>query len=227
MNTVSISKKQPREIIRDKLIELGMSMRDASLTIGKNPAYLQQYLDRGAPKELPRATRGQLGKLLRIPPSTLEEPNVEAVLAKKPRTPRSLRPFRPGSDLIPVLGLAEGGEEGWSIWNGDTVAFVDRPPALGREAKAYALFVTGSSMIPRYYPKETIYASPSRAITIGAFVVVQLRAPKEGEAPRALVKRLAKRLSNKIVLEQFNPPRTFDISVNDIVSMHRIVGAAE
>ena len=42
-----------------------------------------------------------------------------------------------------------------------------------------------------------------------------------------MIKRLVKRTGSKIVLEQFNPPRTFEIKAADIVSIHRVVGSGE
>jgi phage repressor protein C with HTH and peptisase S24 domain len=57
--------------------------------------------------------------------------------------------------------------------------------------------------------------------------MVQLRAKAEGEPPPALVKRVAKKTGVKYVLEQFNPPRTFDIPIAEVVSIHRIVGSGE
>jgi len=223
---VSSKRNQPRDIIRAKLTEQHLSMKDASLAIGKNHAYLQQYFERGAPSELPRDTRERLARTLGVAAHDLVELSAPYAATAK-QTATFVRPFRPGTDLIPVLGLAEGGEEGWSIWNGDTVAYVERPPSLRGATKAYALHVIGSSMEPRYYANETIHAHPSKAITVGAFVVLQIRATEEGVPPRALVKRLVKRLSSKVVLEQFNPPRTFEIATKDIVSMHRIVSSAE
>ena len=201
-------------------------MKEASLAMEKNHAYLQQYLERGAPSELPRDAREKLARILGLAAHDLVESSApSASTPKKPAT--FVRPFRPGTDLIPVLGLAQGGEEGWSIWNGDTVAYVDRPPSLRGATKAYALHVVGSSMEPRYYANETIHAHPSKPITVGAFVVLQIRAREDGEPPRALVKRVVKRLASKIVVEQFNPPRTFEIATKDIVSMHRVVSSAE
>jgi len=42
-----------------------------------------------------------------------------------------------------------------------------------------------------------------------------------------VIKRLAKRTGAKIVLEQFNPPKTFEIKSADMVSIHRVVGSGE
>src|SRR5260370_23417011 len=82
-------------------------------------------------------------------------------------------------------------------------------------------------MEPRYHPGELIFMHPGRPITAGCYVMVQLRAKAEGEPPPALVKRLAKKTGIKYVLEQFNPPRTFDIQIAERVSIHRIVASVE
>jgi phage repressor protein C with HTH and peptisase S24 domain len=58
-------------------------------------------------------------------------------------------------------------------------------------------------------------------------VLVQLRTKTEAEAPPVMIKRLTAKTRMKIVLEQFNPVRLFDIALNDVASMHRIVGSGE
>jgi phage repressor protein C with HTH and peptisase S24 domain len=62
---------------------------------------------------------------------------------------------------------------------------------------------------------------------VGSYVLVQVKAKHEGEPPGALVKRLARRTAQKIVLEQFNPPKTFEVPIKDVVSIHRVVGSGE
>jgi hypothetical protein len=56
--------------------------------------------------------------------------------------------------------------------------------------------------------------------------MVQLRARAEGEPPPA---RQAPGEENRrqIRPEQFNPPKTFDIQIAEVVSIHRIVGSGE
>ena len=130
-------------------------------------------------------------------------------------------------DRIPVLGTAEGGEEGWALWNGDVIDHVPRPPSLLGAPNAYACYVTGTSMEPRYHPGELIYVHPGKPVTIGSYVLVQARPRAEGEPPRAVVKRLAKRLAMKLVLEQYNPPKTIEVQTKDVVSIHRIMGSGE
>ena len=92
---------------------------------------------------------------------------------------------------------------------------------------AYAVYVVGASMEPRYHPGEVVHIHPGRPVDVGAYVLVQRRPKANGEAPLAVIKRLAKRTGAKIVLEQFNPPKTFEIRTADIVSLHRVVGSGE
>jgi len=82
-------------------------------------------------------------------------------------------------------------------------------------------------MEPRYHRGETVYIHPDKPVTVGSYVWVQLRTKTEGEPPPALIKRLAKRTGTRIVLEQLNPAKLFDIAVNDVLFMHRIVGSGE
>jgi phage repressor protein C with HTH and peptisase S24 domain len=131
------------------------------------------------------------------------------------------------SEKLKVLGMAECGPDGWSLWNGDVIDMVDRPTSLAGVASAYAVYVVGASMEPRYYPGELVLIHPGKPVTLGAFVLVQKKPRHDGDPPLAVIKRLIKRTGTKITLEQFNPARTFDIRNDDIVSIHRVVGASE
>ncbi len=75
-------------------------------------------------------------------------------------------------------------------------------------------------------PGELVHIHPGKPLTIGAYVLVQRR-PKDGDTPAAVIKRLIQRTGSKIVLEQFNPHKTFEIRADDIVSIHRVVGSGE
>jgi phage repressor protein C with HTH and peptisase S24 domain len=103
----------------------------------------------------------------------------------------------------------------------------DRPPSLAGAPDGYATTVTGTSMEPRYHPGEMIYVHPDKHVTVGSYVLVQLRTKTQGEPPPTLIKRLANKTATTIVLEQFNPAKLFDIARKDVVSMHRIVGSGE
>ena len=129
-------------------------------------------------------------------------------------------------DLIRVLGMGDGGD-GWEMWNGDTVAMVPRPESLRGVLNAFAVYVQGDSMEPRYYAGELLYVHPGKPVTPGSFVLVQMHPQKEGEGPRAMVKRLKRRGPTRTTLEQFNPQKTFELKNSEIKTIDRIVGSGE
>jgi len=143
-----------------------------------------------------------------------------------PRSPlRAPAPI--ANDRMQVLGMAECGPDGWSLWNGDVIDMIARPANLAGVPGAYAVYVVGASMEPRYHPGELVHIHPGKPLTVGAYVLVQRRPKNDGDPPLAVIKRLARRTGSKIVLEQFNPPKSFEIKSDDIVSIHRVVGSGE
>ena len=216
-----------REIIRQKIQEQGLSMGDLSKNVlGRNHAYLQQYLERGVPAKLPEDMRLLLAPALGIDEEELREhPRSVPKPPRAPDAPVSRNTYET-HDRLKVLGMAECGPDGWSLWNGDVIDMVDRPANLRGVPGAYAVYVVGASMEPRYHPGELVHIHPGKPLTIGAYVLVQRR-PKDGDTPAAVIKRLIKRTGSKIVLEQFNPHKTFEIRADDIVSIHRVVGSGE
>jgi phage repressor protein C with HTH and peptisase S24 domain len=174
---------------------------------------------------LPEEARERLADLIGVAPDTLRFGGPPSQATARPPYLR-LPPASP-VDRIPVMGVGEGGGEGKSLWNGEIVDYVARPPALAGAPNGYATYVIGSSMEPRYHPGELIYVHPGKPVTAGAYVLVQLKPPHEGDPPLALIKRLVKKTGNRVVLEQFNPSKQFEVSARDIVSIHRIVGSGE
>lgn len=204
-------------------------MKEVSTQIGRNHAYLQQFLERGVPATLPEITRGKLAIILGVTEDALRGPS-PALGGRSPpmNKPQTLAlPMSGATDRIPVLGMAECGVDGWSLWNGEIVDWVPRPANLIGAQQAYAVFVVGSSMEPRYFPGEVVFIHPGRPVTQGAFVLVQIKPKEQGEAPRAVIKRLVKRSGTKWILEQFSPAKTFEVKADEIVSIHRVVGSGE
>jgi phage repressor protein C with HTH and peptisase S24 domain len=129
--------------------------------------------------------------------------------------------------MLPVLGEAAGGEDGEYVFNGQIMDYAACPPALANVPNAYAVFMDGVSMIPRYYPREICYVHPSRPLRRDDHVVVQVRAREEGMPPRGFVKKFAGWKGNRLVLEQYNPPQEIIFSRDDVVSVHLIILSGE
>ena len=153
--------------------------------------------------------------------------------------------FNPGElpRDVPVLGTAAGAEleiaaGGKSLKiektlvEAEPVAYVRRPPAMERNRRIYALYITGSSMEQRFRPGDLVYVDPRRAPHVGEDVIVQLIAEARPDADPAevvsvLVKQLVRTTATHYELAQHNPPLTFRISKAQVTEIHRIIPLAE
>ncbi len=141
---------------------------------------------------------------------------------------------------LPIYGTALGAPrnlEGHAVEQtmlntGYGVGFIPRPSILRNVKDAYALYVQGSSMSPRFDPGETLVVTDGRLRPprIGDDVVVYMRDMEEDDGQRScavLVKRLVRRSASFIELEQFNPPLVFRVDVAHVVRLDRVVPWAE
>ncbi len=128
------------------------------------------------------------------------------------------------AQAVPLLGFAEAGsggffdDGGFPVGKGwDEIAF----PAVHDE-HAYALEISGDSMMPAYRDGDVIIVSPAAPIRRGDRVVAKT---KNGEV---MVKELKRRSSKSVELKSINsehPDRT--IPVSDLVWIARIVWASQ
>ena len=63
--------------------------------------------------------------------------------------------------------MAQCGPDGWSLWNGDMIDIVPPPASLAGVPNAYAVYVVGASMEPRYYQGELVMIHPGKPVTAG------------------------------------------------------------
>lgn len=125
---------------------------------------------------------------------------------------------------VPLIGLAQAGRAGYfddagfpvgSGW--EEVAFPDFS-----DAHAYALEITGDSMLPVYRDGDHILVSPSGNLRRGDRVVVKTRA---GEV---MAKQLGRLTAQQIELKSFNPAysdRSFPLA--EIAFVHRIIWVSQ
>ncbi|MGB0670897.1 MAG: S24 family peptidase [Rhodospirillales bacterium] len=125
---------------------------------------------------------------------------------------------------VPLIGLAQAGAQGYfddagypvgGSW--DEIPF----PDLG-DPQAYALEITGDSMEPVYRDGDVVVVSPAGNIRRGDRVIVKTA---DGEVMAKVLKR---RSARRIDLGSFNPAHDDrDLSVDDILFMHRILWASQ
>ncbi len=123
---------------------------------------------------------------------------------------------------IPVYGQAVGGMDGEFVMNGDRLEDVFAPPSLSSVAGAYAVYVAGESMEPRYFDGEIVFVNPVKRVRRGDFVVAQIQAEEHG--PKlAYVKRFVRWNSQVLVLSQYNPEKELHFAAEHVVSVHLVV----
>jgi phage repressor protein C with HTH and peptisase S24 domain len=125
---------------------------------------------------------------------------------------------------LPLIGFAEAGaggyfdDGGFPVGKGwDEIAF----PAVNDE-HAYALEISGDSMMPAYRDGDVIIVSPAAPVRRGDRVVVKT---KGGEV---MVKELKRQTAKQVELKSLNadhPERT--LSLDDVVWVARIVWASQ
>ena len=128
------------------------------------------------------------------------------------------------AQAVPLIGFAQAGvggffeDGGFPVGKGwDEIAF----PAVTDE-HAYALEISGDSMLPAYRDGDVIVVSPAAPVRRGDRVVAKTR---KGEV---MVKQLKRRTSKSIELQSINsehPDRT--LAVSDVVWIARIVWASQ
>lgn len=139
---------------------------------------------------------------------------------------------------IPVYGTAMGtyktGGEGPEVEQtcvdpSDTIDHFTRPPGFSSTLHIYGLYVTGTSMEPRWDSGDPLYVHSKRPPAIGDDVVVYLVAPQGSDEvlEAVLIKRLVKQSASFVELEQFNPPLTFRIDRRRIKAIHRVISKRE
>lgn len=122
---------------------------------------------------------------------------------------------------LPVLGMAQAGKHNTLIITETPVSFIDRPPNLVGNNGAFAVWVAGKSMEPRFRIGEVIYINPAKPVDIGCYVLVELL---DGSA---YVKELIKQTQTKVILRQYNPAKDLEIASTEVKNIYRVVGCSE
>lgn len=88
---------------------------------------------------------------------------------------------------------------------------------------AYAVYVTGDSMAPRFEQGDILFVNPKQAPKIGDYVIVQLKGRDAGEQGPAFIKRLVKMNSDAVVCHQYNPDKDIAYRRAEVREVHRIL----
>lgn len=125
---------------------------------------------------------------------------------------------------LPLIGLAQAGSGGFFDDGGFPAGIgwdeVELPGVA--DANAYALSISGDSMLPVYRPGDVIVVSPAAPVRQGDRVVVRSR------NGAVMAKLLLRRTARLVELVSLNPDfPTLRFLTGDIFWMHRIVWASQ
>lgn len=199
-----------REFIIEEAERRGAALSDWSKAIGKNHAYLQQFISRGVPNELPEKARKALAKAMNVPEARLQssgfsEDGTEYV------PDVSLDDPRPADGILEIdvrAGLGGGGSmEGREVRHDGDYADPVKPEAWkfptrfmreelrAPESRVIILETDGDSMYPTIGSGERVIVdtglrvpSPDGIFALrdrfGNIVVKRLQVLRSGDPPR-------------------------------------------
>ncbi len=208
--------------------QAGLTMRTVSDALGWSLTRYQHYEDRYKrrflPFELARdleaifvphgVESGAVLQLAGIEPGASPSQGREAVT-------RPVATIGPAQRDLPVMGAVRGDGDGFLFNAGQPTEFVERPANLRGVFNAFALYMDGDSMEPRYYAGELVYVNPNRPLTRHCFVAVELN------SGQGLIRQFLRRSETELVLHQFNPAKDLHIKSGDVRKVYRITGAVE
>lgn len=190
----------------------GMTASGLARKAGLDPTTFNRSKRQGPDGRLRWPSTESLAKILHATSATLDE--FMGLLTSRPESARR----------IPLIGMAQAGDGGFFDDAGfpagagwDEIVF----PHIADE-NAYALEISGESMLPAYRDGDVVIVSPNSPVRRGDRVVMKTR---EGEV---LAKELKRRTAKTIELRSINPEhpdRAFDIK--DVQWIARIVWAAQ
>jgi SOS-response transcriptional repressor LexA len=214
------------KILRD---QAGLTMRAVSESLGWSLTRYQHYEDRFKRKFLPFELARALdllfaqhgiaaGEVLALAGvSQAQSAPSRLVGAKGPASAHSIA----ANYDLPVLGELRDVADDFTFNSAAPKAFVERPGHLKGAANAFALYVVGEAMEPRFYAGELVFVDPNRPLTRHCFVAIEMA---DG---RGLIRQFVRRGESEAIVRQFNPDKQAHLKPVDVRRMCRIVGSME
>lgn len=167
---------------------------------------------------------GRISKALRCDPRDLISPpgHSDQPQDRLRRSPDASEPMDTARDLPVRSALAGTSAGAIFIDMGKVIDLARRPPGLAGARDAYAFYMVGDAMWPRFGDGDLIYVHPHLPVHQGDDVVVHLRGGKASPA-EIMVSRLILRDAERLVVRQFDSAATREVPMADISAVHKIM----
>jgi hypothetical protein len=123
-----------------------------------------------------------------------------------------------GNEPIPIRSAARGGRDQEMFLADGPIGYTPRPANLSGVRGAYAIYMIGDSMEPRYEQGWLLHVNPFKPPTRGRDVVVY----KKGDA--VLIKQFVRWEGEALVLQQLNPAQELRVPREEVMECHLVVG---
>ena len=202
----------------------GRTQADLARHLGLPPSAVSRLLRGERQVKLLEAV--QIAQFLGVPQEEVSRhvggPDAPPEPARRGRPPRQPAPVALPSqrrDTMPIRsGARGGGNEREMFLQDGPIGQTSRPANLAGVRDAYAIYMTGGSMEPRYEQGWLLHVNPLKPPIRGRDVVVY----KKDQS--VLIKQFISWNDKELVLRQFNPEEILRIAREDVVECHRIVG---
>jgi phage repressor protein C with HTH and peptisase S24 domain len=218
--------------------ERGTDLKNASLAIGRNAAYLHQYITRGIPKVLPEDAREALAALLGVPDSEIRPPPEPGARLPPAETPEMAPPRRraraslDGFAAIPELdvrasagagALNDGLEDAKATWLFSETMI--RHEFRARPEDLRVITIDGDSMEPLLSSGDRILVDTSQRVPVppGIFVIWD---------GMGVVAKRVEHIPNSepatVVIKSVNPDyQTYERGAEEVHMIGRVIWAAK
>lgn len=220
-----------RELVQQMLAETGLTLTELARRAGVSSTTLTRFMNKDVKHTLSMSTLGKLSVASGVSvPMGMALPGAAGAAAARPPAESLAIPKR--SEMpqdLPVYGTAQGanGEGAFVINMGGQVDRIRRPPGLMANRDAFAIYVEGDSMEPRFEPGETVVVDPNRPVRPGDDVVLLVESPEPGQPPKAYIKRLVRRGAERVLVKQYNPPREMEFPTAAVKKIFRVMRVGE
>jgi hypothetical protein len=176
-----VADKQPLDPVRQLIVDTaerrGMALNELSRRVGKNTAYMHQYLYRGSPRVLPEDVRADVAVLLQIPEADLKAPRDAAregpgALPPRSRTAASRASLGLVGPLdLPLVPVRTPNKKGETL--SQPSENVARPVSLLGVSGAFGVRMRSNDMKGRYRVGDIAYFHPGQAPEPDDAVVIE------------------------------------------------------
>lgn len=122
---------------------------------------------------------------------------------------------------LPIRGRAQGGDDGNMIIEEQPIDWTFRPADLQGIHGAFAVFVTGNSMQPKYSNQDIAYIHPDKQPRSGRHVLV------ETAKHAGFIKQFKRWESDVLVLQQYNPEKEIRIPRAEVRRVMLVIGSID